>query len=210
MGDEPFTRLHTTSSQNSKRSMPPHQVAYAAERARILFGSYRRGDANDPDTYVMAVASVLSNYETTLIREVTDPNTGIQITERFATFMPNAGELKRYCDDVAARRANIQRLGSLPQPDFQRARLTGPMPGPAHRANVFVAGTHPRFQSFVEWAAANPETDSYYGESSKERGLWVTSEAVDHVYQRRRRIDASVLPTPRAPACGEISQSDEA
>ena len=64
------------------------------ERAALLFGCYRRGDANDPDTYVAAVAAVLSLYEPDIIREATDPRTGIQTAEKFAAFMPNAGELK--------------------------------------------------------------------------------------------------------------------
>jgi hypothetical protein len=44
------------------------------------------------------------------------------------SFMPNAGELKVYCDGVAARRDRIQRLGALPAPDFNRPRLPPPPP----------------------------------------------------------------------------------
>jgi hypothetical protein len=77
------------------------------ERAKVLFGSYRRGDANDPDAYVAAVAAVLSLYDADLIREVTDPRTGIMTSEKYMSFMLNAGELKVYCEGIAARRDRL-------------------------------------------------------------------------------------------------------
>ena len=83
----------------------------------MLFGSYRRSDAADPDTYVAAVAAVLALYSTDLIREVTDPRTGIQTSEKFMAFMPNAGELKHYCEGIAARNERLKRLGERRAPD---------------------------------------------------------------------------------------------
>jgi hypothetical protein len=118
----------------------------------VLFGSYRRGDANDPDAYVMAIAAVLSMYDTDLIREVTDPRTGICTTEKYMSRIPHAGELKVYCDGVAARRERIQRLGALPAPDFNRARLPPPPPAPGDLATVFVPATDTRYPSLVEWS----------------------------------------------------------
>lgn len=53
------------------------RAKYAAERARLLFGCYRRGDANDPETYVAAVAAVLSAYPEETMRFVTDPRSGL-------------------------------------------------------------------------------------------------------------------------------------
>jgi hypothetical protein len=35
-------------------------ASYAAERARLLLGCYRTGDANDPETYVAAITAILS------------------------------------------------------------------------------------------------------------------------------------------------------
>jgi hypothetical protein len=126
-------------------------MAYATERALVLFGSYRRGDANDPDRYVAAIAKVLSGYETNLIHEVTDPETGISATEKYMSFMPNAGELKVYCDGVAAVRDRIQRLGSLPRPDFDQKRLPRLPAGPGDLATVFVPISHPRYAALVDW-----------------------------------------------------------
>lgn len=77
----------------------------AAERARLLFGSYRKGDANDPDTYVMMITATLLAYDNSVICEATHPHTGIQFTEKFKTWMPQPGELKEFCDGLAARNA---------------------------------------------------------------------------------------------------------
>jgi hypothetical protein len=78
-------------------------ASYAAERARLLFGQYRRGDANDPDVYVTAVTAVLAGYTTATVHYVTDPRTGISSREKFAAFMPNPGEVKLMCDEVERR-----------------------------------------------------------------------------------------------------------
>jgi hypothetical protein len=145
----------------------------------VLFGSYRRGDANDPDAYVAAIAAVLSGYETDLIREVTDPRTGICTTEKYMSFMPNAGELKFYCEGVAARRQRMQRLGALPPPDFSRARLAPPQPAPGDLATVFVPATDTRYPSLVEWAkTAEPRLWKY--DAHARPGIWVSYDTWDN------------------------------
>src|SRR4051812_40675540 len=37
-------------------------TSYAAERAKLLLGCYRTGEANDPQTYVAAITAVLSRF----------------------------------------------------------------------------------------------------------------------------------------------------
>lgn len=179
MGDErPYTTQQKTftkmSSPNFANSTSPHQVAYASERARMLFGCYRRGDANDPETYVATITAVLARYDSHVIREVTDPNTGIQTTEKFMTFMPNAGELKVYCEAVAARKDRIRKLGELPRPDFTQARLNAPEPAAGDLASVFVPDGHPRYSKLVEWAKTANERMWKLGRSSDNRvGIWI-------------------------------------
>jgi hypothetical protein len=68
---------------------------YAAERARLLFGCYRKGDANDPETYTAAVTVILAQYEPEVIQRVTDPRAGIP---RQLKFMPNPAEVAEACD----------------------------------------------------------------------------------------------------------------
>jgi hypothetical protein len=143
----------------------------------VLFGSYRRGDANDPDAYVAAVAAVLAGYEADLIREVTDPRTGICTTEKYMSFMPNAGELKVYCEGLAARRERVQRLGALPPPDFSRARLAPPQPAPGDLAKVFVPASNPRYPSLLEWSkTADPRKFKF----EKRPGIWVSYDTWDN------------------------------
>ena len=176
MGDEPYTTQQRTSHDTSRPSRPstsPHQAAYASKRAELLFGCYRRGDANDPDTYVAAISAILSRYEPDLIREVTDPNTGIQTTEKHMTFMPNAGELKIYCETIAARRERLKRLGERRIPEAA-GRLEAPPPSPGDWANLFVSDAHPRYPRLVEWTKTGDPREWKFGKSSDGRnGVWI-------------------------------------
>ena len=70
----------------------------AATRATMLLGCYRKGDANDPDTYVAAIAAILSEYSVEVVQHVTDPRTGIA---RKSTFMPSIPEVDKACMEHA-------------------------------------------------------------------------------------------------------------
>lgn len=72
-------------------------LSVAAERARLLFGSYRKGDANDPETYTAAITAILADYPEEVIRFVTHPRTGIA---RVFTFLPNPADVSDFCDAV--------------------------------------------------------------------------------------------------------------
>jgi hypothetical protein len=177
MGDEPYTKPQTTFSQRSGHSTNS-RLEYATIRAKLLFGCYRRGDANDPETYVAAVAAVLCGYENELIREVTDPRTGIHTSEKFQTFPPNVGELKGYCEALAIRKERLKRLGDLPRPDFRRGRLEAPEAAPGSLAQVFVPEGHQRYADLVGWCRTAPHKFWKFGPSSDGRaGLWVAHGA---------------------------------
>lgn len=85
-------------------------AAYAAERAQMMFGCYRKGDANDPETYTAAVAAILSEYSPDVVQRVTDPRTGIP---RRMKFMPNPAEVSEICDEVKALIKAEKRLADL-------------------------------------------------------------------------------------------------
>lgn len=139
----------------------------------MLFGCYRRGDANDPETYVAAISAVLARYETDLVREVTDPNSGIQTTEKYMTFMPNAGELKVYCEAIASRRERMKHYADLPR-TVPVAYLDPPEPQPGDRANLFVPNTNPRYRKLVDWSTSADPLLWKFGKSSDGRdGIWV-------------------------------------
>jgi hypothetical protein len=70
---------------------------YAAERARLLLGCYRKGDANDPDTYVAAITATLARYPEDVIRDVTHPATGLPIQK---DFLPTVREVYLACEAI--------------------------------------------------------------------------------------------------------------
>jgi hypothetical protein len=63
----------------------------------VLFGGYRKGDANDPDRYIGSVIAVLSDYPEDTVRYVTDPRTGV--SNKFPDYMPNAPQVRQACED---------------------------------------------------------------------------------------------------------------
>lgn len=142
----------------------------------MLFGSYPRRDANDPDTYVAAITLVLVSYEPDLIREVTDPNTGIQTTEKFQSYMPSSGELKRYCEARAAHRQRMKELAALPRPVPASRRLANPhIKVPGSLANIFVPEGHARYQRLAAWApTADPRMFRFGLSSDRRPGIWVS------------------------------------
>jgi len=94
------------------------QTSYAAERARLLFGCYRTGDANDPETYVAAITAVLARYPEEIITRVTHPVTGLphakswlptvkEVTdacmEAHELTLESVAREKRIADQIAAR-----------------------------------------------------------------------------------------------------------
>ena len=112
------------------------RAVYAAERARLLFGCYRKGDANDPETYAAAIAAVLSQYDAETIRYVTDPRTGIASK---TTFMPNPGEVKRACEEhEGPTRRAIQREAAEQRQIAERKLLMAPA-GPKKTYEEIVA-----------------------------------------------------------------------
>lgn len=86
----------TISVEKLPASMAQHarQTEYAAERARLLLGCYRTGDANDPETYVAAVTAVLAKYPEEVMTEVTHPATGLP---RLKSWLPTVKEVYDAC-----------------------------------------------------------------------------------------------------------------
>lgn len=193
MADEtPYRTLHAGKHSTSSTS----SATLASQRAEILFACYRRGDANDPARYVAAITAILAMYDPEIMREVTDPRTGIQTSEKFAAFMPNAGELKIYCDGVAARRERVQRLGALPAVDFSRPRLSAPAKLPGRLASIFVPQDHARYAGLVEWAKTADSALWMYGRSSDNRvGIWVSYDAWDLGKTAARKLGQVTAPT---------------
>lgn len=206
MGDEqPYTTQRENSAKTSSHSTNPPQLAYASQRAEVLFGCYRRGDANDPKRYVTSIAAVLSLYDADLIREVTDPRTGIMTTKEHASFMPNAGELKIYCDAIAERRERLKRLGAIPKPDFSRPTLAPPPARPGDKANVFVPNSNMHYPKLVEWSKTADPVMFRFGKNTAgdSDGIWVNWD----IWDRRQ---SATRPKARADDPKPLQLSPEA
>lgn len=119
------SELETSTDQRQQRAL------YASERARLLLGQYRKGDANDPEIYVATVAAILSEYPPETMRYVTDPRTGIAAnplsdpeTGRVWTGMPDPANVKRACEmHVAPTRRLEQREAQIRAQFAERQQL---------------------------------------------------------------------------------------
>lgn len=61
----------------------------------MLFGCYRKADANDPEIYTMAVAATLAEYSPEVIEFVTDPRTGLPAKLKW---LPTVAEVREACE----------------------------------------------------------------------------------------------------------------
>jgi hypothetical protein len=145
---------------------------------------------------------VLTLYDFELMREVTDPRTGIMTTEKFASFMPNAGELKVYCEAVAARKDRLQRLSDLPRPDFTRAQLPKPAPAPGDKATIFVPASNSNYQAFLEWSKT---ADVRLFKFEARPGIWVSYDTWEN-----RRIATRPRNEPETPRLDLSEQAKRA
>lgn len=75
------------------------------ERATLLSNSFRRGDlVGDPDTYLAAIAAVLSDFDPDIVGYITDPRTGMASEQ---DIMPTIYEVRQACNRRVERLAKI-------------------------------------------------------------------------------------------------------
>lgn len=136
----------------------------------MLFGCYRRGDANDPDTYCAAVAATLARFSAEVAEYVTDPRTGIPGTSQW---LPSVAEVKSAC---VARQSFLDRLDDYDRRFSGRSALPllpSDRHSPGRRANVFVGADAPRYSRACELAAAADPGDWKYGSFDGRGGIWI-------------------------------------
>jgi hypothetical protein len=171
MEAEQFRRLREASPTGSQNSeMCPAQTA--AERAVLLLGCYRRGDANDPDTYSAAIAAVLANFPEHIVEYVTDPRTGIPSTSQWP---PSVAEVNQECmkrqtyldrlEDFDRRYGNRPSVAMPPAFDKNKTR-------PGRRANVFVRADAPQYARLLEALKTADPADWKLDETGRP-GIWV-------------------------------------
>lgn len=113
---------------------------------RLLLGSYRKGEANDPEVYVSGVVRILAAYPLDVVRRVVDPLDGLP---SYCDWLPKFSEVKAACEKLvaptasdrmrewdsraASQLAERERLAALPRPkqsyaDFKREMAERGMP----------------------------------------------------------------------------------
>jgi hypothetical protein len=108
------------------------------ERTRILFGCYRKTDANDPEIYLTAAVAILLQYPKTIIDHVTDPVHGLPASKYF---LPSIAEIREACEIRSRFEQTIAKPAHKPrsQPYQTPARLPGQF----------------SYAEFLAWAATN-------------------------------------------------------
>jgi hypothetical protein len=119
------------SVQHSQDSETTSQRMNEAKKgAARLLGCYRTGDANDPEIYVSAVISVLVRYPVEIIREVTEPSTGLPGK---SSWLPTVAEVRNECEVLAAReRRKIEREQQIAEQIQARTQITYQRPRPTY------------------------------------------------------------------------------
>ena len=104
------------------------EMPCAMQSVRALLGCYRKGDAEDPTTYVTAIATMLTEYPEVVVKAATDPRTGVQ---RACKFLPTFFEVRQACEDqmrpITDRFREEQRRAAeetFDHPPEHRARMT--------------------------------------------------------------------------------------
>ena len=69
-----------------------------------MFGCYRKGDANDPETYVAAITATLARYPEDVIISVTHPATGLPSQK---SFLPTVKEVFDACEELNGPRKRM-------------------------------------------------------------------------------------------------------
>lgn len=105
------------------------KAEYSIERARLLFGQFRKGDANDPETYSASIAAVLAEYPDEVIRQATDPRTGLGSR---LNWLPTVKEVREFCQEVvdaearAAQRERDFHWQIAGRAEYEKARKSAP------------------------------------------------------------------------------------
>lgn len=113
----------TISAEQLPASMARQEVltSYAAERARLLLGCYRTGEANDPVTYVAAITAILARYPEEIITVVTHPATGLPSKKGW---LPTVKEVRDACEEeFESTREENARLKRIKEQFEMRERM---------------------------------------------------------------------------------------
>ena len=100
--------------QNEGNSQSLLDQAFYLQKAKAIFGCYRRDEAHDPDMFVAGLTAVLGDYPAAIVDYVADPRTGV--LSEFPMGLPNVGQIRQLCDTVARRMEVLARPRALAAP----------------------------------------------------------------------------------------------
>lgn len=131
------TRAAPSSSSGGSGSEPPRtncSMTVAAERAQLLLGCYRPGDANDPEIYAAGIVDILRSYPEDVVRRVTAPRTGLPGRLKW---LPTIAEVRQACEaEMAPQRREAERNRRITSAD---RLLAAPERGPRKTYDELVA-----------------------------------------------------------------------
>lgn len=163
--------LTDSSDQASNSSQNLEQLCL--QTAKQIFSCYRKDDAVEPDSYIAAVAAVLSEYSVDVIERQADPRTGIA---RRSKFLPNAADIAEDCDKIATQLATDQS-----NREFQKKRAATPryIPVVIQAPNLFVPSDQRDYERMSE-RAETESSERYFFEKNhlcldgvKRDGIWI-------------------------------------
>jgi hypothetical protein len=163
---------HTKTFSRPSAKQPNATQALAARR---LFGSFRKGDANDPETYVAAVLTVLMDYSDAVVNEVCHPGRGLPAR---CDFLPTMKEIKDACEGEAARADRMQTYAKL---GTTQRRLPAP-PSPM-QPTIFTPQGFPHYDKLVRRYEAGDRPAHYETRECVDKvvrpGIWTPFSWID-------------------------------
>jgi hypothetical protein len=86
--------------QNGDISRSGLDPVYCLRKAQMVFGCYRRDEANNPEIFSAAIAAVFEGYSREVVERAADPRTGIASQYKF---LPAVQEVREFCDRESQR-----------------------------------------------------------------------------------------------------------
>ena len=170
----------------SETDPPRCSFPVAVDRTRLLLGSYRKGDASDPDVYTSAVAAVLAEYPEDIVRRVTDPRGGLPGT---CQWLPTVQEVRSSCErEMQPERDRIRREVERARTDVICGR--GPVEGSAERRKQVADKIRAKLSGLWTDASSSKMLDprSLSGQAKV--------EALARVAEQERAISADIKSNP--------------
>jgi hypothetical protein len=138
-------------------------VDWCLQKADEMLGYWRKGEANNPKAYGLAVAAMLAEYPPDVVEELTHPLRGMPSR---TDFMPTLRELREACEQESERNQRINDLGKYQRRPIKYEKPRAP--APSHEE---LMKTHGRFlgpfespgDKWNKWGGSTTDRQFVYG-----------------------------------------------